>query len=245
MHSEWMLSHTSEGRDFVRRLIIILCLIIPGIPIANAINPGMFADLFQRTCSVSTKDSVSVGFIQEDLMRLGYYKGNINGVFNDETSDAVKRFQTANSIKADGRMGYATVECLRDSIITMAQKSSNAATANRDLMLLARAINGEARGEPYIGAVAVGAVIINRTRDPKFPNTIAGVVYQPGAFTAVTDGQIDAGMEPQALKAAQDALNGWDPSGGAIYYYNPAKTTNKWIWSRPLIKIIGKHRFCK
>lgn len=125
------------------------------------------------------------------------------------------------------------------------QGGNKSGSNSRDLTLLARAINGEARGEPYTGAVAVGAVIMNRTRDPKFPNTVAGVVYQPGAFTAVTDGQIDAEMEERSKKAAQDALNGWDPTGGAIYYYNPAKTTNKWIWSRLVIKVIGKHRFCK
>ncbi|KPU44583.1 spore cortex-lytic enzyme precursor [Oxobacter pfennigii] len=127
-----------------------------------------------------------------------------------------------------------------------AQKNnSNEKSSNKDVSLMARAINGEARGEPYIGAVAVGAVIMNRTRDPRFPDTVPGVIYQPGAFTAITDGQINAKMEPQAEKAARDALNGWDPSGGAIYYYNPAKTTNKWIWSRQVIKTIGKHKFCK
>ena len=116
-----------------------------------------------------------------------------------------------------------------------------------DLQLLARAINGEARGEPYEGQVAVGAVILNRVKSSKFPNTIAGVIYQTGAFTAVSDGQINVPIKQGStvLKAAQDALNGWDPTGGAIYYFNPATATSKWIWSRPLIKTIGKHRFCK
>ncbi len=116
-----------------------------------------------------------------------------------------------------------------------------------DVQLLARAINGEARGEPYEGQVAVGAVILNRVKDPKFPNTIAGVIYQQGAFTAVADGQINVPIDEDStvVKAAQDALNGWDPTGGAIYYFNPDTATNKWIWSRPLIKTIGKHRFCK
>ena len=116
-----------------------------------------------------------------------------------------------------------------------------------NVQLLARAINGEARGEPYEGQVAVGAVILNRVRSSKFPNTIAGVIYQPGAFTAVSDGQIDVPIESKStvVKAAQDALNGWDPTGGAIYYFNPNTATNKWIWSRPLTTIIGKHRFCK
>lgn len=116
-----------------------------------------------------------------------------------------------------------------------------------DVQLLARAINGEARGEPYEGQVAVGAVILNRVKDSKFPNTIAGVIYQSGAFTAVADGQINVPIEDGAtvVKAARDALNGWDPTDGAIYYFNPATATNKWIWSRPLIKTIGKHRFCR
>ncbi len=116
-----------------------------------------------------------------------------------------------------------------------------------DVQLLARAINGEARGEPYEGQVAVGAVILNRVKDSKFPNTIAGVIYQSGAFTAVADGQINVPIDSSSsvVKAAQDALNGWDPTGGAIYYFNPATATNKWIWSRPVIKTIGKHRFCR
>lgn len=116
-----------------------------------------------------------------------------------------------------------------------------------DVQLLARAINGEARGEPYEGQVAVGAVILNRVKAPNFPNTISGVIYQPGAFTAVSDGQINVALEDEStvVKAARDALNGWDPTGGAIYYFNPDTATNKWIWSRPHIKTIGKHRFCK
>ena len=131
------------------------------------------------------------------------------------------------------------------------QEQVQASSANSgntsDVQLLARAINGEARGEPYEGQVAVGAVILNRVNDSKFPNSIAGVIYQSGAFTAVADGQINVPIDPSStvVKAAQDALNGWDPTGGAIYYFNPATATNKWIWSRPLIKTIGKHRFCK
>ena len=130
----------------------------------------------------------------------------------------------------DGNKSYAT--------------SSN---SKSDLQLMARAINGEARGEPYEGQVAVGAVILNRVRSSSFPNTIAGVIYEPGAFTAVADGQINVPIaeDSTVYKAAQDALNGWDPTGGAIYYFNPDTATNRWIWSRPLIKQIGKHRFCK
>ena len=125
-------------------------------------------------------------------------------------------------------------------------KASNSGGAS-DIQLLARAINGEARGEPYEGQVAIGAVILNRVDDSRFPNTIAGVIYQSGAFTAVADGQINMAIAEGStvLKAARDAMNGWDPTGGAIYYFNPDTATNKWIWSRPLLKIIGKHRFCK
>ncbi len=116
-----------------------------------------------------------------------------------------------------------------------------------DIQLMARAINGEARGEPYEGQVAVGAVILNRVKNSQFPNTVAGVIYQSGAFTAVSDGQINVPIEENSsvYKAARDAMNGWDPTGGCIYYFNPSTATNKWIWSRPLVKVIGKHRFCK
>ena len=136
------------------------------------------------------------------------------------------------------------------SILTIKIKNVEAASSSNgtsDVQLLARAINGEARGEPYEGQVAVGAVILNRVKSPSFPNTIAGVIYEPGAFTAVSDGQINVPIAENStiVKAARDALNGWDPSGGALYYFNPSTATNKWIWSRPLVKTIGKHRFCK
>lgn len=126
--------------------------------------------------------------------------------------------------------------------------TSYAASSNAsDIQLMARAINGEARGEIYEGQVAVGAVILNRVKDSRFPNSIAGVIYEPGAFTAVADGQINSPISENSTvyKAARDAMNGWDPTGGAVYYFNPNTATNKWIWSRPLIKTIGKHRFCK
>lgn len=136
-----------------------------------------------------------------------------------------------------------------ESIINLKPQKVNAASSSTtsDVQLLARAINGEARGEPYEGQVAVGAVILNRVKHPDFPNTIAGVIYQSGAFTAVADGQINVPIAENStvVKAARDALNGWDPTGGAIYYFNPDTATNKWIWSRPLIKKIGKHRFCR
>lgn len=136
-------------------------------------------------------------------------------------------------------------------IILLNSKTENVTYAkgssNSDIQLMARAINGEARGEPYEGQVAVGAVILNRVKSSKFPNSISGVIYEPGAFTAVSDGQINTPISEGAtvFKAAQDAMNGWDPTGGCLYYFNPSTATNKWIWSRPLVKTIGKHRFCK
>ena len=137
---------------------------------------------------------------------------------------------------------YVLINLLPKNVEAASDSSSTS-----DLQLMARAINGEARGEPYEGQVAVGAVILNRVKSSQFPNTIAGVIYEPGAFTAVADGQINVPIEEGStvVKAARDALNGWDPTGGAIYYFNPSTATNKWIWSRPLIKTIGKHRFCK
>ena len=125
--------------------------------------------------------------------------------------------------------------------------AESSANSTSDIQLLARAINGEARGESYEGQVAVGAVILNRVKDPNFPNTIAGVIYQPGAFTAVSDGQINEPIakDSSVYKAARDAMNGWDPTNGCIYYFNPNTATSSWIWSRTIVKTIGKHHFCK
>lgn len=180
--------------------------------------------------------------IQTRLKKWGYYKGPVDGVYGYQTYTAVKYFQRKNRLTPDGITGSRTLAALG---INPSKITKTSTTGSQNVNLLGRIINGESRGEVYIGQVAVGGVIMNRVRDPRFPNTIAGVVYQPGAFTAVSDGQIHASLEDTPQKAARDAINGWDPSGGAIYYYNPAKTTNKWIWSRPVIKRIGKHVFCK
>lgn len=184
----------------------------------------------------------NVSEIQRKLKSWGYYDGSVDGTYGYKTFLAVKKFQGKNGLNVDGVAGNKTLAALGINVAgTQGSNSSN----NQDVNLLARVINGEARGEPYEGQVAVGSVILNRTRDPRFPNSIAGVVYQPLAFTAIADGQINAAMEQNSMKAAMDAINGWDPSGGAVYYFNPATATSSWIWSRPLIKVIGKHRFCK
>ncbi len=182
--------------------------------------------------------------VQTKLKRWGYYKGSVDGIYGWRTANSVKAFQRKNGLKADGIVGNATAKALGmpTGTATAARKSTS---RSNEVYTLAQCIHGEARGESYIGQVAVAAVILNRVDDSRFPNTIAGVIFQPGAFTAVSDGQMFQPPGESAMKAARDALNGWDPSGGAIYYYNPAKTTNKWIWSRPIIKVIGKHYFCK
>ncbi|MCX7951498.1 MAG: spore cortex-lytic enzyme [Clostridiales bacterium] len=180
--------------------------------------------------------------IQTRLKRWGYYAGTVDGIYGYQTYLSVKNFQSKNGLIADGVVGPKTLAALG---INVSSSSSSSGNGSQNLDLMTRVINGEARGEPYIGQVAVGGVVLNRVRDPRFPSTIPGVVYQPGAFTAVADGQINAAVVDSSRKAAVDALNGWDPSGGAIYYYNPEKTTNKWILSRPVIKVIGKHIFCK
>ena len=181
--------------------------------------------------------------IQDKLKRWGYYTGNIDGIYGTQTVNAVKYFQRKNGLTVDGIAGPATLRAM--GIMTSTSNSSSSSSYNSNLNLLSRVIYGQSRGEPYTGQVAVGAVIMNRVRSSKFPNTIAGVIYQSGAFDAVSDGQINLQPDATAKKAAQDALNGWDPSYGAIYYFNPSTATNKWIWSRPMTVTIGKHRFCK
>ena len=183
----------------------------------------------------------TVRTIQTKLRRWGYYDGAVDGIYGSQTVEAVRRFQRKNGLTADGVCGPATLRALGISTGT----SSAGAGREDDLYLLAKMISAEARGEPYIGQVAVGAVILNRVKHPSFPNSIAGVLYQPGAFTALTDGQFNLEPEAQCKSAARDAMNGWDPSGGAIYYYNPEKSTSSWIFSRETIAVIGKHVFAK
>ena len=184
----------------------------------------------------STGEQVRI--IQTKLKNWGYYDGSVDGIFGSGTAEAVRYFQRKNGLTADGIVGPATLKALGMS--TGGGGSGQESTVE----LLARVISAEARGEPYSGQVAVGAVILNRVEHPSFPNTVAGVVYQPGAFTCMTDGQIHQPVADSAYRAARDALNGSDPSGGAIYYFNPDTATSAWIWSRPAIKTIGSHRFC-
>ncbi len=182
--------------------------------------------------------------IQTKLKRWGYYNGSVDGIFGSQTLSAVKWFQSKNGLVVDGIAGKNTLKAM--GIFNSASTGGGGSTSNsNDVNLLSRLIYAEARGEPYSGQVAVGAVVLNRVRHSSFPNSIAGVIYQSGAFSVVSDGQINLSPNSTAKKAAQDALNGWDPSYGAIYYFNPNTATNAWIWSRPQTITIGNHRFCK
>jgi N-acetylmuramoyl-L-alanine amidase len=174
--------------------------------------------------------------IQTRLKDWGYYSGSVDGIYGSKTRSAVIYFQQKNGLTADGIAGPATLSAMGIA--------SSTSSSSSNLNLLARLISAEARGEPYTGQVAVGAVVLNRVEHPSFPDTIAGVIYQSGAFTCLTDGQFNEPVAESAYRAARDALNGWDPAGGAIYYYNPNTATNQWIRSRQVITTIGKHTFC-
>lgn len=210
-------------------LAILFALNIAAITLIDRVDAASFK-------KGSTGNTVSQ--IQYALKSQGFYSGNVDGVFGSLTEQAVKKYQAKYGLTVDGKVGNATLKALGIS-------ASSAGTAESgDIALLARLISAEARGEPYNGQVAVGAVVLNRIEHPSFPNTLSGVIYQSGAFTCVVDGQFDQPVAESAYRAARDAMNGSDPCGGAIYYFNPVTATSKWIWSRPLIITIGKHRFC-
>lgn len=181
--------------------------------------------------------------IQEKLKRWGYYSGNVDGIYGTQTVEAVKSFQRKNGLTVDGIAGEKTLAKMGIQSSPNTSNSSN--TTSSDLDLLSRIIYAEARGEPYTGQVAVGAVVLNRIASSSFPNTMSGVIYQAGAFDAVSDGQINLTPNQTAISAAKDALNGWDPTYGCTFYFNPDTATSKWIWSKTQVVTIGKHIFCK
>ncbi len=212
-----------------------LCVMLAVCAVTASLTSA-WGDAYKKGASGAT-----VTEIQTRLKNWGYYSGEVDGVFGSATEKAVKYFQQKNGLTADGVVGAQTLAALG---INGGGGDLSGGTQSGDLYLLARVISAEARGEPYTGQVAVGAVVLNRVRHSSFPNSISGVIYQSGAFSCLDDGQFDEPIAESAYRAAQDALNGSDPSGGAIYYFNPATATSKWIWSRPLIVTIGKHRFC-
>ena len=226
----------------MKKCIKPLCALLAAIALFAAVNVPR-----AEAATVLKKGSTgaAVQTLQTKLKRWGYYSGSVDGIFGSKTETAVKYFQRKNRLKADGIVGSATAAALGMKLDGSSGSTSASTSANGgDVYLLARLIYGEARGEPYTGQVAVGAVVLNRVESSQFPNTIAGVIYQSGAFSVVSDGQINLTPNETALKAARDALNGWDPTNGCIYYYNPATSTSKWIFSRPVVVVIGDHNFC-
>ena len=214
-----------------RKLCLALAVIFAVNLLAIAVAQNAAAQTYKKGSS-----GQMVTQIQTKLRDWGYYSGTVDGVYGTGTETAVKKFQQKNGLEPDGKVGPATLAALGISGETGA--------ASGDIELLARLISAEARGEPYDGQVAVGAVVLNRVRHPSFPNTMSGVIYQAGAFSCLQDGQFYEPVADSAYKAARAAMAGSDPTGGAIYYFNPVTATSKWIWSRPLISTIGKHRFC-
>lgn len=224
----------------MKALLKTTLLILLNVVIILSLQQGI--SINAATYKVGSKGD-TVKQIQTKLKNWGYYTGSADGVFGEQTKKAVISFQKKNGLTADGAVGKKTLAAL--GITEKSSGGGSTASKDNDLYLLSRMISAEARGEPYQGQVAVGAVILNRVEHPSFPNTMSGVLFQPGAFSALNDGQYNQPIADISRRAAQDALNGSDPSGGAIYYYNPAKSTNKWIFSRPTIATIGKHVFAK
>ena len=215
-------------------LLFICCITFAGTMVTFKMN-DYSQEIVSTEAATTTAENRT---IQTKLKRWGYYNGAVDGIYGSQTRKAVRYFQSKNGLAVDGIVGPKTAAAL--GMTLSGQKSSQSSS---DLELLAKCVYAEARGEPYTGQVAIAAVVLNRVKSPSFPNTIAGVIYQPYAFTAVSDGQINLTPNSTAYKAAQDALNGWDPTYGCLYYYNPATATSSWIWSRQTVVTIGNHVF--
>ena len=224
-----------------KRLCLVLAVLLSVSMGLVALAPAVEAASYKKGSSGAV-----VTQIQTKLKSWGYYTGTVDGIYGSGTERAVRAFQQKNGLTVDGKAGDQTLAAM--GLSAGGGNSSNSGgsggASSSQVDLLARLISAEARGEPYSGQVAVGAVVLNRIQHPSFPNTLSGVIYQSGAFTCITDGQFNQPVAESAYRAARDALNGVDPSGGAIYYFNPSTATSSWIWSRPLITVVGKHRFC-
>ncbi len=226
--------NSTRIQSLVKALIIVLTAML-----ILFISSAVYVNDTQTTLSQVGSSGAEVRAIQEKLKERGLFNVGVTGYYGEQTRAAVLRFQKQQGIKQTGVAGPATLKALGISIGSI--PSATQANVN----LLARIISAEARGEPYTGQVAVGAVVLNRIKHPSFPDTLSGVIYQNGAFTAIVDGQFNEPITDSAYKAAKDALNGWDPTGGCIYYYNPSKTSNAYMHSKPTVMVIGSHRFCK
>jgi len=231
-------------KDRNRNKLIVILLSI-SLFLGLALTTTGQAALGDRSLSPGSKGA-EVKELQKKLIQVGYQVGKVDGVYGKSTTAAVKRFQKSRGLKADGIAGEKTIAELKK---LTGESTTSAGTKvgfkNSDVQLLARCIHAEGRGEPYIGQVAIGACIMNRLKSSEFPNSIAAIIYQPKAFSAVDDGQINMPPDDTAVKAAKEAMSGSDPPGGALFYFNPAKTKNKFIWSRPQIKKIGNHIFTR
>lgn len=228
----------------ITALILIMVTIGFGASLTNKSTQTEIQTVYALTLKQGSRGT-QVKTMQTKLKNWGYYKGSVDGIFGKKTLDAVKLFQKRNGLKVDGIVGNQTLKALGMSTGSSSSSSGSSSYSDADVQLLARLIYGEARGESYVGQVAVGAVVMNRIRSSSFPNTMSGVIYQRYAFTAVDDGQINLTPNQTAKKAAQDAMNGWDPSYGALYYYNPKTATSSWIFSRQTTVTIGNHVFAK
>lgn len=220
-------------------MIAILFLLLTAFGVVNVVPNISQSGVEVVYASTLTKSQIKT--VQTKLKRWGYYSGSVDGIYGVKTKSAVKSFQKKNGLTADGIVGKKTASAL--GMTLSSDTTDNATTSNADLSLLAKCVYAEARGESYTGQVAVAAVILNRVKSASFPNTIAGVIYQPYAFTAVDDGQINLSPNQTAYNAARDAMNGWDPTYGALYYYNPSTATSSWIFSRQTTVTIGSHVF--
>ena len=225
-----------------KRLCLALAMLLLVSMALAALAPAVEAASYKKGSSGAV-----VTQIQTKLKSWGYYTGSVDGVYGSGTERAVRAFQQKNGLAVDGKAGTQTLAAMGLSAGSggnTGNSGGSGGASSSQVDLLARLISAEARGEPYSGQVAVGAVVLNRIKHPSFPNTLSGVIYQSGAFMCISDGQFNQPVAESAYRAARDALNGVDPSGGAIYYFNPSTATSSWIWSRPLITVIGKHRFC-
>lgn len=218
--------------------VLSLCLVL--VLLVSAVQIAFRNDSVDVLSKLGSRGD-EVRRIQQKLKSLGYYNGSVDGIYGAGTQKAVKAFQKNCGITADGIAGPKTLKFLGLS----GGGASSGGYSGSDVTLLAKLIAAEARGESYKGQVAVGAVVLNRVEHPSFPDSIAGVIYQKGAFSCVNDSNWSVAPNATSRKAAQDCINGWDPSGGAIYYYNPAKTSNSFMHSRPTITVIGRHYFCR
>lgn len=221
-------------KKYILLALALIMLVLAPFGIAQSVIYSSPAQLQ----SVSALTTSQIKTVQTKLKRWGYYTGSVDGIFGSKTKKAVIYFQKKNGLVQDGIVGPKTAAAMGINL-----NSTTTTNSNSDLNLLAKCIYAEARGEPYEGQVAVAAVVLNRVKSSKFPNTIAGVIYQPYAFTSVSDGQINLTPNQSAYNAARDAMNGWDPTYGCLYYYNASTATSKWIYSRTTVVTIGRHVF--